>query len=60
MKNLKLVYLKPLIVKYNIELENGIAANSAKVNIGSPLNEQTPQVELWKNKGSEDYDFDMM
>lgn len=59
-ENLKQSYLMPIIIRINVEIENGFAANSALIRVGTPGAASIPKVEEWIDEGFESQDFDML
>ncbi|MBP3944486.1 hypothetical protein J5U18_13150 [Sphingobacteriaceae bacterium WQ 2009] len=59
-ENLKQSYLMPIIKRIDLEIENGFAANSALIRVGTPGAPSIPEVEGWIEEGFESQDFDMM
>lgn len=50
--HIKKEYVKPLIKILRVEMENGIAAQSASLNLGDINSPGTPKVEDWNDGGS--------
>ncbi|MCL1671525.1 hypothetical protein [Elizabethkingia ursingii] len=45
-------YIPPAMVVTNVEMENGISSSSASINTGNPASPNTPQSEIWNDRGS--------
>ncbi|MVZ63528.1 hypothetical protein [Sphingobacterium humi] len=58
--NNKMLYVSPCIKLEEIELENGIATNSATLQPGKKTNPFVPEVEDWKDNGFQTNDFDVL
>ncbi|WP_411898032.1 hypothetical protein [Elizabethkingia occulta] len=45
-------YVPPSVEVTKVEMENSISSSSATINTGNPASPNTPQSEIWNDRGS--------